>query len=166
MEYAGMSQQEFAVKLEVSPASLSSIYTGRTNPTNNHVMAIHRAFPEIDINWLLFGEGQMCTNSSSRPAGNEGAENTGLESGGGNAALSSVKNPPSIFSEEDFTVQGRHGVAASTHPVGQRENPLPTPLPGYTMQGTKIIDKKERKIKEIRVFFDDGTYESFVPSSK
>ena len=28
------------------------------------------------------------------------------------------------------------------------------------------IDRKERKIKEIRVFFDDGTYESFVPSSK
>ena len=34
------------------------------------------------------------------------------------------------------------------------------------MQGVKIIDKPSRKIKEIRVFFDDGTYESFVPSSK
>ena len=34
------------------------------------------------------------------------------------------------------------------------------------MQAVKIIDKPSRKIKEIRVFFDDGTYESFVPSSK
>ena len=28
----------------------------------------------------------------------------------------------------------------------------------------KIIDNRPRRIKEIRVFYDDGTYESFVPS--
>ena len=44
-EQLGLSQIEFANKLGISPASLSSIYTGRTNPTNNHVMAIHKAFP-------------------------------------------------------------------------------------------------------------------------
>ena len=27
------------------------------------------------------------------------------------------------------------------------------------------VDNRPRRIKEIRVFFDDGTYESFVPSS-
>ena len=59
MEWTGLSQQDFATKLGISPASLSSIFNGRTNPTNNHVQAIHRSFPEIDINWLLFGEGKM-----------------------------------------------------------------------------------------------------------
>lgn len=29
-----------------------------------------------------------------------------------------------------------------------------------------IIDKPVREIKEIRVFFSDGTYEAFVPSGK
>lgn len=28
------------------------------------------------------------------------------------------------------------------------------------------LDKDERKIKEIRVFYSNGTYESFVPSNK
>ena len=59
MDYAKLSQQDFSHKLGVSPASLSSIFTGRTNPTNNHVQAIHRVFPEINVSWLLFGEGEM-----------------------------------------------------------------------------------------------------------
>ena len=63
MELAGLSQQEFAARLEISPASLSSIFTGRTNPTNNHVQAIHRAFPNINVNWLMFGEGEMMVPS-------------------------------------------------------------------------------------------------------
>lgn len=33
-------------------------------------------------------------------------------------------------------------------------------------QIAKNIDTEARKIKEIRVFFSDGTYESFVPSGK
>ena len=33
MEYANLSQQDFAARLGISAASLSSIFTGRTNPT-------------------------------------------------------------------------------------------------------------------------------------
>ena len=33
-------------------------------------------------------------------------------------------------------------------------------------KNTNIIDKPVREIKEIRVFFSDGTYEAFVPSGK
>lgn len=59
MDYAKLSQQDFAARLGISPASLSSILTGRTNPTNKHVMGVHVAFPEINVNWLMFGEGEM-----------------------------------------------------------------------------------------------------------
>ena len=30
----------------------------------------------------------------------------------------------------------------------------------------KIIDKEPRKVTEIRVYYDDQTYETFVPSKK
>jgi hypothetical protein len=30
----------------------------------------------------------------------------------------------------------------------------------------KIIDKQPRKVTEIRVYYDDQTYESFVPAKK
>ena len=59
MQHTGLKQAEFAERLGMSAGSVSNIFTGRTNPTNNHVQAIHRAFPQVNINWLLFGEGEM-----------------------------------------------------------------------------------------------------------
>ena len=44
MRRENMTQQEFAKAIEVSPASLSNIFNGKTNPTNNHVSAIHRRY--------------------------------------------------------------------------------------------------------------------------
>lgn len=67
MDHYGLQQQAFAMKLGVSPATISSIYKGRTKPTNNHVQAIHREFPEINTNWLLFGEGDMILHSVDQP---------------------------------------------------------------------------------------------------
>ena len=65
MRHEGMTQQEFATTLELSPSSLSSIFNGRTNPTNNHVLAIHKRFPNINVNWLMFGEGDMYVDDDS-----------------------------------------------------------------------------------------------------
>lgn len=66
MDSMGLSQQEFAQKLGMSPASLSNIFNGRSNPTNNHVQAIHRAFPNINTNWLMFGEGTMLNDDAKK----------------------------------------------------------------------------------------------------
>ena len=37
---------------------------------------------------------------------------------------------------------------------------------GNVMTSAINIDKEGRRIKEIRVFYSNGTYESFVPSNK
>ena len=37
---------------------------------------------------------------------------------------------------------------------------------GGMLEVANLMDKKMRKIKEIRVFYDDGTFEVFSPSSK
>ena len=77
MRRENMTQQEFAKAIEVSPASLSNIFNGKTNPTNNHVSAIHRRFPDININWLMFGEGDMYTTVSDETKdGADGGEST------------------------------------------------------------------------------------------
>ena len=63
MESQHMTQQVFAQTLGISSASLSSIFTGRTNPTLKHVEAIKHRFPDINLDWLMFGEGSMQQNS-------------------------------------------------------------------------------------------------------
>lgn len=165
LEWTNMSQQDFANRLGISPASLSSIFTGRTNPTNNHVQAIHKVFPEIDINWLLFGEGKMLGNEETGLSSMETglAEPSGEESKG-------VAQSASVASVLPLVDAGiiPPSNAGSSYPMGNIYQGSSQSRFGGTRYGenAKTFDKRERKIKEIRVFFDDGTYESFVPSGK
>lgn len=184
MEYAHLSQQDFALRLGMSPASLSSIFTGRTNPTSNHVKAIHHAFPEININWLMFGEGEQLVASPSME-GHE-APNADAQLTDAKASSSPHQQTDASVATSQQSVASATGRAMSERTLWDTDAPMPETMPSEAasryatrtsygsqsrmntsnMQGLKIIDKSSRKIKEIRVFFDDGTYESFVPSSK
>ena len=59
IESQHMTQQEFAETIKVAPATLSSIFTGRTAPSLKIVEAIKSRFPDISTDWLMFGRGAM-----------------------------------------------------------------------------------------------------------
>lgn len=139
MDSVKMSQQDFARILGITPGSLSGILNERTKPTNNHTLAIHKAFPNININWLLFGEGDMYNELSLEVSDPLTEETEGQQS----------LFAPSLSPELNFE---------------QAENRLPeNPRQESAHEPVKII---KRCVKEIRLFYDDGTYESFVSSDK
>lgn len=168
-EQLGLSQVEFANKLGISPASLSSIYTGRTNPTNNHVMAIHKAFPQINVSWLMFGEGEMCeAGSETGIEGNLSFADNGEDDGALEERKQNSSNTVgiSLFPSVEDNLEETSKSWDAKGGVNHRESALnDRSIVGKT-DNMNIIDKPERKIKEIRVFFSDGTYEAFVPSGK
>lgn len=145
MKDENMDQKDFAAALKISPSSLSNIFNGRSNPTNNHVSAIHRRFPNININWLMFGEGDMYqpTNEdefSSLPLFSE-------------VHPKEEKDPKSIEKENE----------GNAVPFNAKEDVV-KPAEGAAQivrETIKYIDKPQRKIIEIRIFFDDGTFEVF-----
>ena len=67
METQHMTQQTFSDLIGISPASLSSIFNGRTKPTLTTVDAIRKKFPTLNLEWILYGHGAMFkdTNFSS-----------------------------------------------------------------------------------------------------
>ena len=239
-----MSQQEFAARTEISPSSLSGIFNGRTNPTMNHAQAIHKAFPNISIYWLLFGEGDMYRHPGTEADGIP-FENDANAGSSDKSGFSFSEQGTSLFSNEEGELENPEGMpsmplpdmAAATSdgitggqrmvaddlfasggvtvsPIGESAHPrrggvdASRPQAAYgnhsavhgsagkgqptssrasypafgndnrTYQGreggfsaeiggnVKIFDRQMKKIKEIRVFFDDGTYEAFVPSSQ
>lgn len=137
MKLEGMTQQEFAAALEISPASLSNIFNGKTNPTNNHVNAIHKRFPQINISWLMFGEGDMY--NSSAPLSMDKDKNLAAD------GSSLVQNSVDCVTMPT-NVANDGGVLSA----------------GGAKEYVKYIEKPERKITEIRIFFDDGTFETFM----
>lgn len=184
MEQTQLTQQDFSARLGISPASLSGIFNGRTNPTNNHVQAIHRAFPNVNVNWLLFGEGNMLTSPTEASTGSKtegagvGAAGTqdvssGASLGGDEAAFAplmavdAASYQPDLFSDSVSDCQARTAsCSTSRQAAAARETRVAGVYSAMNAEFVKKIDKPMRRIREIRVFFDDGTYESFVPSSK
>ena len=144
-----MTQQVFADFLQQSPATLSSIFNGRTRPTLNIIDSVKTKIPDISIEWLLYGTGDMYI---SHPQGAEDSILGGQMSGqeqtlNFDSPLSSNNNVPQNSVQNVGFQQG----VKSTHPEIVREE-------------IKIVDKQPRKVTEIRVYYDDQTYETFVPA--
>lgn len=53
-----LSQREFAEKIGYSSSIISEIERGTNEPSRNVMLAIHRCF-NVNLHWLLLGEGNM-----------------------------------------------------------------------------------------------------------
>ncbi len=157
MESQHMTQQVFADFIGLAPATLSSIYNERTRPTLSVVEAIKKKIPNISTDWLMFGSGDMYVASSASPAPADSLFSA--EEGGVNGGKI-VQNPMLDF-DQSQSLTPQQG-AQTPYPFNSVKS---TPS---TIERTevKIIDKPQRKVKEIRVFYDDQTWETFVPEKK
>lgn len=177
-DHFNLKQKEFAAELCVAEATISSIYRGRTAPTNNLIQAIHQAYPAININWLMFGEGEMLLPLSAGPSAsgatgsgsgaavlNLGSTNQGVQTSvvGQNGGFFS-SDGPSLFDAPPAANPTPSQPVAANYPSVPSDAQLIEAFSRYNK--SKELDKPVRKIKEIRVFFDDGTFEAFTPSSK
>ena len=151
MEDQHMTQQVFADFLQQSPATLSSIFNGRTRPTLNVIDAIKMKIPNINIEWLLYGTGERYI---THPADPQEAPSAPLNEGGEPMLQFDNAAPPSTYSAQ----QGAPAIAFSQGVKNTRsESPR---------EDMKFYDKEPRKVTEIRVYYDDQTYETFVPAKK
>ena len=144
METQHMTQQTFSDLIGISPASLSSIFNGRTKPTLATVDAIRKKFPTLNLEWILYGHGPMFKDSN-------------FSSDTQTANTQDVVDEPSF----NFDVESHPLPQHSSEGVIQHDvNFTPKNIVKNDM---KYLDKPKRTITEIRVFYDDLTYESFVP---
>lgn len=139
-----MTQQTFAQFIQMSPASLSSIFNGRTKPTLTIVEAIKNRIPSLSLEWLLSGTGPMYMDQASASDMPEHNEPTAPQDG--IIDFDSQVDSPTLSLFEQPNMQ-----SVNNTPINQPKTAV------------KIIDKPQRKISEIRVFYDDKTWETFVP---
>ena len=143
MQKEEMTAAQFAEKIGLSPSSLSHILNGRNNPSLDVVMKIHKACNYVNLPWLIYGEGDMEWKAEVSKS-----EETGISG-------------MALFDESAFfTPEGteerenRKEMAPKTPVYAPKE---------IVREEIKYIEKPARKITEIRIFFDNGTYETFRP---
>ena len=147
MESQHMTQQVFAQFIETSPATLCNIFNGRTNPTVNIVGAIKKKIPTINTDWLMFGMGTMYLDAPTHEGNASGSTGQAYDQ------MIDFDTPPPAVAQQPTS-------------AGQNLNSVINTRQESVREEVKIVDKPQRKVIEIRVFYDDQTWETFVPAKK
>lgn len=157
MESQHMTQQVFADYIGIGAATLSSIFNGRTRPTLNIVEAVKKKIPNISTDWLMFGAGDMylpapgSQSDASLPQGDDLFSSDGMQNQ--QSLMLDFEASPSMVPQN-----------SASNP--SQINSVKTTRPEISSKEIKIVDKPQRKITEIRIFYDDQTFDVFEPKKK
>lgn len=146
MEKEKIPPRVFAETINVQQSTLSHILNGRNKPSLEVVMKVHQAYTYVDLEWLLYGKGEMLALAA---IGNKTEESLSAKS----------EFQPSLFDEKPVFATN----VANT-PENRKEIGINTPINSpkeIVKQEIRYIERPARKITEIRIFFDDNTYEIF-----
>ncbi|MGN0237794.1 MAG: helix-turn-helix domain-containing protein [Lepagella sp.] len=158
IESRGLTHSQFADTCSIPRPTLSQLMSGRNKKVSDLVVGqIHKAFPELSVLWLLFGEGEMIDNSANS---------------------SQTVGEKSLFDDE---IPELMGVSPST-PTRSNVSGLNTPSQVAQNIDYKRVDYESkiaelqmqidklranpRKVSHITVYYDDSTFETFYPQAR
>lgn len=145
MESLHMTQQEFADKTQIGAATLSNIFNDRTRPSLNVVELIKKNIPSISTDWLLLGVGSMYVNDALQS--DASSDEVGMSQVG-------------VLPFADYSTPTPQQNPVAPHFQGNQKYVRNETNASYT----PTLEKPQRKVTEIRVYYDDQTWESFSPS--
>lgn len=151
IRFLGLSDSQFADTCEISRATLSLLLSGKNKKISDVLLSqIHKAFPEVSILWLLFGEGDYLSSKNS--ADNDVAT--------GSDVL--------VFPEEDADSDVHGNLIPLNRLEPLIQNVVTQSINSYFDEkslGLKSNSEKSRprKVKQITVYYDDSTFETFTP---
>lgn len=128
-----ISQAQFADSINVVRASVSHVLSGRNNPSFDFIKAMMQQYPNLNIDWLMFGKGRMYKDLA-RP---EPVEDL-------------------LFSDLDIEDDLR---TTSPAPVEEKIIPVETSTELNTLTQVAQTIVNQRKVSKILILFDDGTYQ-------
>lgn len=142
LDAENITQAQFATRIHVAPASISHILAGRNKPGFDFIQSTMMAFPELNIEWLISGQGKMYkTSRQAEPDTLFGNDNVffGTE-------LQPTGNAPGIENPKEEREESRNISSTEREP--------------HPVEHSKIIEKQRNAVK-IVVFYDDGTFQEF-----
>ncbi len=148
-----LSRQQFTDMTGISPASLSNIFNDKSKPTINHVEAIMEAFPSVNPAWLIRGAGQMFLQGESAASVPQTEQNSRAS---GEPLMVDFDAPAPPVAKQP---PAKRAVSAQQE---RALNAAETAEPPAAKE-VKTVEIRRRKITEIRIFYDDQTWETFVP---
>lgn len=162
MEKEGLTPAQFASAIGIQRAQVSHLQNNRNHVSLDVVKRIHAAFPSISAEWLLTGNGSYYIEGS----GPSPSSQESMSFQGGNMLFDDLEPDSEAV---DATPQPSENRKISSEDRASsffcKENVSEQPLNDMQNADVQCVEHEKqchRNILEIKVFYDDGTYETFV----
>ncbi len=129
-----ITQAQFADTINVVRASVSHILSGRNNPSFDFIKAMMANYPNLNMEWLMFGKGKMYKDSPAPPA----------------------QEYDILFPDEEPEAAPRVEEIVQEH---EKKDPEPLPIRLNTLDNNMQNIVTQRKVSKIIIMFDDGSYQ-------
>ncbi len=165
MNYLQIANSQFADTCKIPRPTISQILNGRNKKISDEIISrIHDAYPSLSVVWLMFGEGEMLTNS--------------------NIKISEPKNDPILdFSPEHIAVNEdimqsidfNDNISESTPDNSEQQldaqkasekqdsSPNSSEQPSLTTNSISFSTDSTKRIVNIMVFYSDNSFQQFTP---
>lgn len=160
---------QFADNCKIPRPTLSQLLNGRNKKVSDELIKkIHEAYPNLSVLWLMFGEGTMLSHENIKISEPKNASLFGFDS---IQDVDNEANIPQIDFEKNFTenesnnseepatgLSGLNSIPISLQASGNLGNPSQDPL--------EFNNYDKKRIVNIIVYYDDNSFESFVPGHR
>lgn len=162
MKCYDLTPSQFADRTGIQRASVSHIISGRNKPSLEVLLKIYDAFPELDIEWLMTGKGEEPVAKKYGSSDAVVEENTLFSQ-----PLQPEKSAPQMQGVAQQPMTSRYNAYQETEIPQARASQAVRPVERQRKAAAPKVRQQqasnERRIKEIRIFYTDGTYETLFP---
>ena len=165
LENEGLSASQLAERLGVQRSMISHLQSGRNRVSLDLMKKIHHSFPHISLQWLMDQEGDYYEEGVAPLVSTPKQPSSEMKSLFDDE---SINNPSGLKVEkgtenEKIPASGEDVVDFSTE---KRDKMAVSTPKEVVCQSIPTKEKPTRKIVEIVVFYDDGTYENYLSRPK
>ncbi len=157
IEELALSNKDFAESIDIAPAIISHVLSGRNKPSLHLVQQITNVYTDVNLAYLLQGKGDlMLRTDDPRPSSN--ASNTDPGIGPLPAGARYVQAP------SGFPLPKKEGPKAPKEDVEPiKETPVKDKDEELTNVYTNVNSSKRKTIERIVIFYGDKSFEEYRP---
>ena len=184
-----LTPSQFADRTGIQRASVSHILADRNKASLEVFLKIHRSFPDVPLDWLVADEGEPPTAdniSEDTESDSEASEDESVEdspvipstattlfpsfmeevaapiqeprSAGGNSERKNGQITKSVLS-----ASSEISASPVTESIEVNTSAMPEEQHVEEPVALKVASDGCKRVREIKIFYDNGTYETFVP---
>ena len=169
LEQAGISNSQFADTCDIPRPTLSQLLNGRNKKVSDEVIGkIHRAYPTLNIMWLMFGDGEMLYNGSDSLSAMNGMN--GSDHNNNESRVDDIGQRAISFDDDSSMVYRGSGskqtqrVPSSASMSSALESMMRSASAAGRSSKRNGSGDDDRHVVNIFVFYSDGRFERFEPA--